>query len=98
MHQGFDRQDSRLDAINDQVRALREELIAERASAQTMWAVHDQSHRHLSEARLEQRIQTLEEWRIEMVTIGRLVKLTLGTSIVGAAVSVLALFEMLNLH
>lgn len=89
---------SGLNDIRDQVAKLRDELIADRSQASTLWAVHDQTHRHTDAERLEERIQALEDWRIEMLTLGRLVKLTLGTSILGAVVSMVALLEMLNLH
>ena len=87
---------SSLQKVETQVAAMRDELHAETAGRNTRWAIHDERHRSWEEAHLEARVDALEDWKIEMVTLGRLVKLTFGASLVGAVAAILALWETLG--
>lgn len=44
----------------------------------------------------EKRLRAIEDWRVEMRTIATILKLTFGVSLLGAAVGVLNLIDMLS--
>ena len=85
-----------LSSVRDQVVKLREELAADRGTQGTLWAVHQKGHDFVDAEHLHARLVALEQWRIEMMTLGRLVKMTFGASVIGAVAALVALWETLN--
>lgn len=57
---------------------------------------HFDERLHEHEDEVEARLRALEDWRVEMFTYARIVKYTLGASIVGAVVSVINLIGLVG--
>jgi len=85
-----------LKCLSDQVAALHDELAGLRSEMERQWAVHSEKHRRVDEDHIVERLEALEDWRVEMVTLGRIVKATFGASVIGAVAASIALWETLT--
>ncbi len=54
------------------------------------WTVRDMVMSH------EERIRSIEDWRVEMRTLGTILKATFGVSLLGAVIGILNLIDIVS--